>query len=300
MTVDVEDYFHVSAFDAHICRTAWDALESRVSANTDRLLQIFADRGVAATFFVLGWVAERYPALVRRIAAAGHELASHGYAHRPVHAMTRAAFAEDLRRSRGAIGSASGMSIVGYRAPSFSITIDSFWAFDELLDQGFRYDASLFPIRYHDRYGVPDTPRHPYRIHRPSGTLWELPGSTVRVGGQNLPVAGGGYFRQLPYAWTRWGIRHVNERERQPVTFYLHPWEVDPAQPRIEASALSRLRHYRNLNKTEPRLKALLRDFRFGTAAHLLSSASIQRLPLPAMWPTEFEASRTTTGPSTN
>jgi polysaccharide deacetylase family protein (PEP-CTERM system associated) len=236
---------------------------------------MFAQSGVTATFFTLGWVAERFPALVRRIAEAGHEIASHGYAHRLVYQTTRDEFADDLRRARTAIEAACGMPVLGYRAPSYSITRDSLWALDVLLEQGYVYDASVFPI-HHDRYGIPDAPRHPYRIRRPLGELWELPGSTVQVGGQNLPIAGGGYFRLLPYSWTRWGIRRVNERERQPAIFYLHPWEIDPDQPRIEASTLSRFRHYRNLAKTESRLRRLLSEFRFGSAMSVITTAAAQ------------------------
>jgi polysaccharide deacetylase family protein (PEP-CTERM system associated) len=274
LTVDVEDYFQVSAFDAQVRRDDWHLFEGRVSANTERLLQLFADNGVRATFFVLGWIAERYPALVRRIAACGHELASHGFAHRLVYSTTRAEFAEDLRRATGAIGAATGVMVTGYRAPSYSITRESFWALDELLMQGFIYDASIFPI-YHDRYGVPDSPRHPYCIRRPGGSIWEFPGSTVRVAGQNLPIAGGGYFRLLPYGWTRRGIRHVNQTERRPVTFYLHPWEIDPDQPRLNGPLVSKFRHYRNLAKTEDRLKRLLSEFRFDTVMSVLATEAV-------------------------
>jgi polysaccharide deacetylase family protein (PEP-CTERM system associated) len=200
-------------------------------------------------------------------------VASHGYAHRLVYQTTAAEFAEDLRRASGAIEAAAGVQVLGYRAPSYSITNDSLWALDVLLACGFAYDASIFPI-HHDRYGIPDAPRHPYPIRRPQGTLWELPGTTVRLGGQNLPVAGGGYFRLLPYGWTRWGIHRVNALERQPATFYLHPWEIDPEQPRVKASALSRIRHYRNLSKTEPRLRRLLTEFKFGTALSVVSTAA--------------------------
>lgn len=273
MTIDVEDFFQVSAFDAHVPRDQWDHFESRVCRNTDRLLQIFDSSGVTATFFVLGWIAERFPQLVRRIAGAGHEVASHGYAHRLVYETSPADFAEDLKRAKGAIESASGTSVLGYRAPSYSITRKSMWALDVLLAQGFVYDASIFPI-HHDRYGIPSGPRHPHAVRRPLGTLWELPGSTVRVAGQNLPMAGGGYFRLLPYGWTRWGIRHINVAERQPAIFYLHPWEIDPGQPRINASRLNRFRHYRNIEKTESRLCRLLGEFRFGTAMSVVSQAA--------------------------
>lgn len=271
MTVDVEDFFHVSGFDGCVPREDWDGFESRVCRNTDRLLEMFADAGAIATFFVLGWVAERFPGLIRRIAAQGHEVASHGYAHRLVYGLTRAQFAEDLRRATGCIEQACGAQVLGYRAPSYSITRSCLWALDELLAQGFVYDASIFPI-HHDRYGIPDGPRHAHLIRRANGNLWEWPGSTVRFAGHNLPIAGGGYFRLLPYGWTRWGMRHLNEVEGKPAIFYLHPWEIDPEQPRVPASRVSRFRHYRNLAKTEPRLRRLLSEFRFDTAISLLST----------------------------
>jgi polysaccharide deacetylase family protein (PEP-CTERM system associated) len=279
MTVDVEDYFQVSAFEGHVSRARWDGFESRVCRNTDRLLQLFDDAGVTATFFVLGWVAERFPDLVRRIAAEGHEVASHGYEHRLVYDQTPAAFAADLRRARVVLEDAAGEPVLGYRAPSYSITNRSLWALDVLIDQGYAYDASVFPI-HHDRYGIPQSPRHPYRVNRERGSLWELPGSTVRFGGQNMPIGGGGYFRLLPYAWTRRGIAHVNENEGKAVMFYLHPWEIDPAQPRLEGSRLSQFRHYRNLDKTEGRLVRLMREFRFGTA---LSMVATEALTIPSL-----------------
>ena len=263
MTVDVEDYFHVSVFDGILPRASWDTLESRVSANTARLLDIFDEHAVRGTFFVLGWVADRFPGLVRDIAAGGHELASHGYSHRIVYSQTPDEFREDVRRAKGTIENVSGQVVGGYRAPSFSITKNSLWALDVLVEEGYRYDASIFPIR-HDRYGIPDAPRHRHVLTRPGGTLTEAPGSTVRVLGSNLPVAGGGYFRIFPYWWTRWGIARLNRTEAQPAIFYLHPWEIDPDQPRLHASRVSQFRHYRNLDKTEPRLKRLLADFRFG------------------------------------
>jgi polysaccharide deacetylase family protein (PEP-CTERM system associated) len=277
MTVDVEDYFQVSAFEAHVTRDHWDRFESRVCRNTERILEIFADSQVTATFFVLGWVGQRFPDLVRRIAAAGHEIGSHGYSHRLVYSMTPKAFGEDVRRAKGVLEAAASVPVVGYRAPSFSITAATPWAFDELLAAGYAYDASVFPIR-HDRYGIPDAPRHPYAIRRDLGSLWELPSSTVRVCGVNLPIGGGGYFRLLPYEWTRRGIAHVNAVERRPVMFYLHPWEIDPDQPRVPASVLSRFRHYRNLSKTEGRLRRLLEDFQFGPALSMLDGAAIGSL----------------------
>ena len=263
MTIDVEDYFQVSAFDDVVKREEWEARPSRVVSNTMRLLQLFDEYSVKSTFFVLGWVADRFPGLVRDIAAAGHELASHGYGHRIVYSQTPDEFREDVRRAKGTIENVSGQVVGGYRAPSFSITKNSLWALDVLVEEGYRYDASIFPIR-HDRYGIPDAPRHTHVLTRPAGTLTEAPGSTVRVLGSNLPVAGGGYFRILPYWWTRWGIARLNQTEKQPAIFYLHPWEIDPGQPRLHASRLSQFRHYRNLDKAEARLKRLLTDFRFG------------------------------------
>jgi polysaccharide deacetylase family protein (PEP-CTERM system associated) len=276
MTIDVEDYFQVSAFEQHLSRDNWDGMESRVCRNTDRLLEMFAQAGVRGTFFVLGWVAERHPSLVRRIAAAGHEIASHGHEHRLVYEQTPAEFAADLKRSRAVLEDASGQMVIGYRAPSYSITRRSLWALDVLIEHGYTYDASIYPI-HHDRYGIPDAPRHIHRIDRAGGHIWELPGSTTRLGGANLPIGGGGYFRLLPYAWTRRGIDRLNTVEREPAIFYLHPWEVDPAQPRMKVGAVSRFRHYRNLDQTEKRLRQLLQEFRFAPAGEVLgATASVQ------------------------
>jgi len=262
MTVDVEDYFHVSVFDGIVPRSQWDRLESRVCRNTERLLDLLAEHGVRATFFVLGWVAERHPSLVARIAAAGHEVASHGYGHRLVYDQTPSAFRDDVRRAKALLEQASGMAVNGYRAPSYSIVPRSLWALDVLIEEGHTYDASIFPIR-HDRYGIPVSARHPYAIDRANGRLIEVPASTAQAAGTNFPIAGGGYFRLLPYGWTRWGIQRVNHTERRPVIFYLHPWEIDPDQPRLKVGLLGRFRHYRNLDRTETRLRALMRDFAF-------------------------------------
>jgi polysaccharide deacetylase family protein (PEP-CTERM system associated) len=275
MTVDVEDYFQVSAFESVVSRQQWAGMESRVVANTERLLAILEDAHVSATFFVLGWVAERFPHLVRRIASFGHEIASHGYWHRLVYDQTPEQFREDVRRSKDVLESLAGRRVRGYRAPSFSVTARSLWALDILVEEGFWYDASIFPIR-HDRYGIPDSPRHPYSVTRRSGSLVELPASTVAIGGANLPVAGGGYFRILPYAWTRWGIARVNRVERRPVIFYMHPWEIDPSQPRLQAGRLNRFRHYRNLHLTEARVRSLLRDFRFSTVSTLIAHGAVE------------------------
>jgi polysaccharide deacetylase family protein (PEP-CTERM system associated) len=273
MTVDVEDYFQVSAFDAVVPRSRWEQLESRVSANTDRLLALFAAYDLTATFFVLGWVADRFPGIVARIGSRGHEIASHGYGHELIYTQTPAAFREDVRRAKALLEDASGRPVDGYRAPSFSITKQSLWALDVLIEEGHRYDASIFPIR-HDRYGIPSSPRHPYVLVRESGSLVECPGSTARVGPLNLPIAGGGYFRLLPYAWTRWGIARLNRHEGRPAIFYVHPWEVDPGQPRLRASWLSRFRHYRHLDETETRLRRLLQDFRFGPLRDVVAAAT--------------------------
>lgn len=262
LTVDVEDYFHVSAFAGLIRPEDWDSYDSRVVANTERLLALFERHATHATFFVLGWVAERQPALVRRIAEAGHEIASHSYAHQLVYDLTPDQFREDLAKARQAIGDACGRRVVGFRAPSYSVTARSLWALDVLLEEGYEYDASIFPIR-HDRYGIPGAPRHPFEVVKQDRTLLEVPPTTVQIGSYNLPIAGGGYFRQFPYALTKWGIARVNDVERRPVAFYLHPWEVDPDQPRLGVPMTTRVRHYRNLARTEARLDRLLRDFRF-------------------------------------
>lgn len=279
MTIDVEDYFHVSNFEPVVDRGSWASRESRVEANTDRLLELFDRAGVRATFFVLAWVAERVPPLVRRIAAAGHEVASHGYAHRLVYDQTPDAFRDDVRVAKRMLEDASGQAVDGYRAPSFSVTARSLWALDVLIEEGYTYDSSVFPI-HHDRYGIPDAERHAGIVRRPAGTIVEVPASTVRVAGLNLPIGGGGYFRLLPYQWTRWGIRRVNRREAAPTVFYLHPWEIDPGQPRLPASRLGRLRHYRNLHETEARLERLLRDFAFDTMRSLIQSAPLPYLTL--------------------
>jgi polysaccharide deacetylase family protein (PEP-CTERM system associated) len=277
MTVDVEDYFHVSAFDRIVSRHRWDGFDSRVVKNTHSLLEIFEPSRVHATFFVLGWVADRFPALVRQIAASGHEIASHGYHHQLLYMLTPRQFREDVRSAKAAIEGAAGVPVLGYRAPSFSVIESSRWALDVLIEEGHRYDASIFPV-HHDRYGIPNAERHAHVVRRPVGTLVEVPASTVRVGGVNLAIAGGGYFRLFPYAWTHWGIRRVNGAELQPVIFYLHPWEVDPDQPRFKVDLSTRVRHYSGLARTAPRLKRLLRDFRFGTVASVLNlEASVDR-----------------------
>ncbi len=264
MTVDVEDYFQASAFDRVVSRARWEALDSRVVPNTRRVLSLFEETGVRATFFVLGWVAERFPQLVREIAAGGHEVASHGYHHQLLYTLTPRQFREDVRAAKAVLEDAIGGPVLGFRAPSFSIVESSLWALDVLVEEGYTYDASIFPIR-HDRYGIPDAERHAHMVRRDAGALLEVPGSTVRLGRVNLPVAGGGYFRLLPYSWTRWGIRRVNEQERKPVVFYFHPWELDFEQPRMNVGMAASVRHYAGVRRYPHRLRRLVRDFRFDT-----------------------------------
>jgi polysaccharide deacetylase family protein (PEP-CTERM system associated) len=290
ISIDVEDYFHVSVFDGIVPRREWERMESRVVANTTRLLDLFDEFSVRSTFFVLGWVADRHPELVRTIAARGHEVASHGYAHRLIYDQTPSAFRDDVRRAKQLLEDAAGRRVVGYRAPSYSITPRSLWALDVLVEEGYEYDSSIFPIR-HDRYGIAVSGRHPYTIEREVGRLVEVPGSTTKFGPLNLPVAGGGYFRILPYWWTKWGIDRVNRLESRPAIFYLHPWEIDPDQPRLDAGRLGRFRHYRNLDQTESRLRQLLTDFRFDAVETVVAqtraavpSEGAVAYPLPYSW----------------
>lgn len=266
LTVDVEDYFHVSALAPSIHRDTWGSRESRVVGNTRKLLDLFEQFGVRGTFFVLGWVAEHHPQLVRDIAAAGHEIACHGFSHRLVYEQSPEEFREEALRSKNLLEDLAGSAVLGYRAASYSIVRNSLWALDTLVELGFAYDSSIFPVR-HDRYGIPDAERVPHRIVTPGGrSIVEWPLSTAQLAGFRLPVSGGGYFRLLPYWLTRWGLASINQRELHPFIFYLHPWEIDPAQPRVAASWLSRFRHYTNLDKCEERLRLLLGEFRFGTA----------------------------------
>jgi polysaccharide deacetylase family protein (PEP-CTERM system associated) len=262
LTVDVEEHFQVAAFEGQIGRDDWDGHASRVFANTARVLDLFASKGVKGTFFVLGWVAERNPDLVRRIVAEGHELASHGYDHTRVIHMDAECFREDVTRTRRILEDLGGVAVRGYRAPSYSIGARNLWALDVLQETGHVYSSSIYPIR-HDLYGMPEAPRFAFRT-RP-GAILEIPVTTVEVGGRNLPAGGGGYFRLLPYPAFRWALKRVNERDGQPGMFYFHPWEVDPAQPRIDGAPLrSRFRHYLNLDAMEARLTRLLSDFSWG------------------------------------
>lgn len=261
MTIDVEDYFQVSAMTPYVSRADWDRVECRVERNIGIILDLLHERDVQATFFVLGWVAERYPSMVRRIVDQGHELASHGYGHLRASDLDAGAFREDVTRAKHLLEDVGGVEVRGYRAPSFSIGERNLWAFDVLSAAGYRYSSSVYPIA-HDHYGMPSAPRFAHRL--PAGLL-EVPPTTVRLRGVNLPASGGGYFRLLPYALSRQLLRHVNARERQPVVFYFHPWEIDPQQPRVPGiDAKTRFRHYLNLHRMERRVRALLGDFAWG------------------------------------
>jgi polysaccharide deacetylase family protein (PEP-CTERM system associated) len=263
LTIDVEEYFHPNAMDDAVAPEQWDALPHRVEANTHEVLDLLSECSVRATFFVLGWVAERWPQLVRQIAQRGHEVACHGYAHRLVYKLGPAGFRADVNRAKEILEDCIGAPVAGFRAASYSIVRGTLWALEILAEEGFRYDSSIFPIR-HDIYGIPDFDRFPVTIHCRAADLLEIPPSTVRLFGRNWPVAGGGYFRLLPYAVTSWSIRRVNEKDERPAMVYVHPWEFDVDQPRLRAGVRSRFRQYTNLNRTEPRLRRLLREFRFG------------------------------------
>ena len=314
LTIDLEDYFMVSAFEGVVKREDWENYESRIERNTYRLLDLLNHSScnpIRATFFCIGWVAERHPQLIREIHRHGHEIACHSYDHRIIYKMTIDEFREDIRKSRKILEDIIGEEVIGYRAPSYSITNQSRWAFEILVEEGFRYDSSIFPI-HHDLYGMPNAPRFPFLIslngnnnvefstlncefnrvslHRGSTAaplegippnsglrsqhdLLEFPISTVKLFGQNVPLSGGGYFRLLPYSIVKRGLNRINNKEGQPFIFYLHPWEIDPEQPRINGlSPRSKFRHYVNLNKTEFKLKRLLSDFQFSSIKELLKS----------------------------
>ncbi len=274
LTVDVEDYFHVSAFANSIDQRDWSRHPLRVEKNTHRLLDLFDEFEAKATFFVLGWVAERTRDLVREIAYRGHEVASHGYSHQLVYNQTPEVFREETIRSKQLLEDIVQTTVHGYRAASYSITERSLWALDILAEVGFVYDSSIFPVR-HDRYGIPDAEEAPHRLETSQGlSLVEFPLSTAKLFNYRLPVAGGGYFRLYPYALTRRGLGQINRRQ-QPFIFYLHPWEIDPGQPRISASWFSRFRHYNNLSKCEDRLRLLMQEFKFTSAQQVLIDLSL-------------------------
>jgi polysaccharide deacetylase family protein (PEP-CTERM system associated) len=261
MTVDVEDYFQVVAFEEHIARDRWDGIPGRVEGNTNRILDILGSCGATATFFVLGWVAERYPHLVRRIADAGHEVASHGFSHVRLSRQTPPEFKRDVKRAKHLLEDVVGRVVQGYRAPTFSLVAGTLWAVDVLSEVGYRYSSSVYPIR-HDLYGMREAPRFPF--YYSEGSLLEIPMTTLNILSYNLPCAGGGYFRLFPYLLSRWALRQVNQREKRPAVFYFHPWEIDPTQPRqFGIPPKTQIRHYLNLKRMESRILRLLTDFRW-------------------------------------
>jgi polysaccharide deacetylase family protein (PEP-CTERM system associated) len=273
-TVDVEDYFQVTGFERDIRREDWEQHESRVVANTRRILDLLERHHVKATFFVLGWVGERFPRLVAEIHRRGHEIGSHGYWHRLIYRQSPEEFRQDVRRSRDALADASGAQVTAYRAPTFSVTRESLWALDILVEEGFQLDSSIFPAR-HDRYGIPDAQMGIHRITTAAGPLWEFPMSVSRLGRLRLPVGGGGYFRLFPLRWTQACLARINRV--RPFVFYIHPWEIDPEQPRMKSgSRMARMRHYVNLESTERKLEKLLAKFRFAPIREAVEAAKQQ------------------------
>ncbi len=276
LTVDVEDYFHVTALANSIDRKDWASLESRVRRNTGKLLQMFDDASAKATFFVLGWVADRYPEVVREIVDSGHELACHGYSHRLIYKQEKAVFRDETVRAKKLLEDISGDAVLGYRAASYSITAKSHWAIEILAEAGFTYDSSIVPVS-HDLYGMKGSPVFPYRIQLPDGgVLAEFPPSTIEVLGKRIPIGGGGYFRLFPYWFTRWGLNSINCKQEKPFAFYLHPWEIDPEQPRFSADRRSTFRHYNNLERCQSRLEKLLIDFEFDTMQAVLNNLPLE------------------------
>lgn len=274
LSVDVEDWFQVGAFETVIERANWDTLECRVERNTDTVLALFDDAGVKGTFFTLGWVAERYPQLIRRISEAGHEVASHGWDHQRVFAMAPEAFAADISRARAVLEDLSGHPVTGYRAPSFSIDARTPWAHEALAEAGYAYSSSVAPV-VHDHYGWPEAPRFAFRPVAGSA-LVELPVTTARFAGRTLAAGGGGFFRILPYGFSRWALRQVND-EKQPAILYFHPWEIDPDQPRVANAPLkSKIRHYTNLGVMAAKLKRLVADFEWGRVDHIAAQAAAE------------------------
>lgn len=272
LTFDLEDYYHVAAFDQVITFNDWDSMESRIEKNCEKILSLLDEFKIKATFFVLGWIAERHPILIRTIYNEGHEISSHGFNHQMIQQLTREAFQNDISKSKIILEDIIGRSIKGYRAPTFSITPSSLWALNIIREQGYLYDSSIFPIK-HDRYGISDAQRFPHVLNlNGTGTINEFPPSTLRVLGFNLPIAGGGYLRLLPSRLLSLGIKRINEVEKQPAVIYLHPWEFDPEQPKIPAKLATRIRHYINLTTTEKKLRHLLNNFSFTTISKLHST----------------------------
>jgi polysaccharide deacetylase family protein (PEP-CTERM system associated) len=275
LTFDVEEYFHAEVFAGVVRPEEWAGLESRVVGATERILELLAETGTAATFFVLGWVGERHPKLVRAIQGQGHEVACHGYGHQMITRLDRGEFAADVRRAKATLEDTTGQEVIGYRAPTFSVVRETLWSLDVLAELGFQYDSSIFPI-VHDRYGIADAPRFPHR--RPTGqgsVIAEFPLSTLVAGKWRLPVAGGGYFRLLPYALTAWALRRLNRQEGQPAIVYLHPWEVDSGQPRLPVGRVAQFRHSVSTRSTLAKLSRLLRDFRFAPAREVLAGSGM-------------------------
>lgn len=273
-TIDVEDYFQVSAFEKNIPKDRWESYPHRVEDNTLRMLDMLASRDIRATFFILGWVAEKYPSLVQRIADQGHDIASHSYWHRLVYELTPDVFREDLRKSKQVLEDITGLEVTAYRAPSFSITKKSIWALDVLAEEGFRSDSSIFPI-VHDRYGIPGAKQGIHQVTTKSGSLWEFPPSVRKILGYNLPVSGGGYFRIYPYWFSAQSFREVNRKANRPFMFYVHPWEIDPDQMRMDfAKGTTRFRHYVNLAGNEKKLERLLDDFEFTTMEAVIADCT--------------------------
>jgi len=277
LTIDVEDYFQVSAFAPYIRRDEWDQRECRVERNVDRILALLDQNQTKATFFTLGWVAERYPAMVRRIVEQGHELASHGYGHQRASDLSETEFFDDVQRAKNILEDIGGQSVQGYRAPSFSIGTGNLWALDTLLKAGYRYSSSIYPVK-HDHYGMPDAPRFAHEV-RPG--LLEVPPTTLRMFDRNLPSSGGGFFRLLPYSVSRWMLQQVNARDAQSAIFYFHPWEIDAEQPRVAGiDAKTRFRHYVNIDRNERKLDRLLRDFRWDRMDRLFLNPSPREVPV--------------------
>ncbi|MCW5672341.1 MAG: DUF3473 domain-containing protein [Hydrogenophaga sp.] len=274
LTIDVEDYFQVSAMAPYIRRADWDRCECRVEHNIDRILQLLAAKNTHATFFTLGWIAERYPDMVRRIVREGHELASHGYGHQRVSDLTEAEFFDDITRSKGLLEDLGGQAVWGYRAPSFSIGANNLWALDTLQRAGYRYSSSIYPVK-HDHYGMPNAPRFAYETR---GGMMEVPPTTLRMFNRNLPSSGGGYFRLMPYALSRWMLQQVNKQDEQSAIFYFHPWEIDPGQPRVAGIDLkTRFRHYVNIGRTEQRLARLLDDFQWDRMDNIFIGSRVKK-----------------------
>lgn len=271
LTIDVEDYFQVGNFTKVINFSNWDKYGSRVVKNTKKILAILSASNVKATFFILGWTAEKYPTLVKEIYSTGHEIASHSYAHRLIYQQAPDEFRNDIRKSKAILEGIIQAPVIGYRAPSYSITKKSTWALDILMEEGFKYDSSLFPIR-HDKGGFIKAKRYPHKIYNHNNYIWEFPISTIRILKQNIPFSGGGYFRLLPYRFVRWAINKIN-LEGHPVNIYVHPWEFDPEQPKIKADFLDTFRHYVNIAQNEDKLKQLLRDFQFGPIQNFIHYA---------------------------